>query len=125
MRREIQEEGHTHKMVFQTEDRARAKKQYAEQAIQLALQGQWSEAAQLNREIVESFPTDVDAFNRLGKAMTELGRYGEARGAYMKALEIDQLNSIARKNLTRLATLSEEEAAPRPASQKLSPQMFI
>jgi Tetratricopeptide repeat len=112
-------------MVFQTEDRARAKRQHAEQAIQLALQGQWNEAAQLNREIIESFPTDVDAFNRLGKAMTELGRYGEARNAYMKALEIDQLNSIARKNLARLATLSEEKAAPRPASQKLSPQMFI
>ncbi len=112
-------------MVFQTEDRARAKKQYAEHAIQLALQGQWSEAAQLNREIIESFPTDVDAFNRLGKAMTELGRYPEARDAYMKALEIDQLNSIARKNLTRLASLSEQEAAPRPANQKLSPQMFI
>lgn len=112
-------------MVFQTEDRARAKRQHAEQAIQLALQGQWSEAAKLNREIIESFPTDVDAFNRLGKAMTELGRYGEARGAYMKALEIDPLNSIARKNLTRLASLSEEKAAPRPAGQKLSPQMFI
>src|SRR5437879_12470566 len=100
-------------MVFKTEDRARAKNQYAEHAIQLALQGQWSEAAQLNREIVESFPTDVDAFNRLGKAMTELGRYGEARGAYMKALEIDQLNSIARKNLTRLATLKIGRASCR------------
>ena len=64
-------------MVFQTEDRARAKKQHAEQAIQLALQGQWSEAAQLNRQIIESFPTDVDAYNRLGKALTELGRYGD------------------------------------------------
>jgi len=112
-------------MVFQTEDRARAKRQHAEQAIQLALQGQWSEAAQLNREIIGSFPTDVDAFNRLGKAMTELGQYGDARDAYMKALEIDPLNSIARKNLTRLASLREEQAAPRPASQKLSPQMFI
>jgi len=112
-------------MVFQTEDRARAKKQHAEQAIQLALQGQWSEAAQLNRQIIESFPTDVDAYNRLGKALTELGRYGGARHAYMKALEFDQLNSIARKNLARLATLREEEAGPRPASQKLSPQMFI
>ncbi|TMB68246.1 MAG: tetratricopeptide repeat protein [Chloroflexi bacterium] len=112
-------------MVFQTEDRARAKRQHAEQAIQLALQGQWTEAAQLNREIIRSFPTDVDAFNRLGKAMTELGRYSEARDAYMKALEIDQLNSIARKNLARLASLSEEGATPRPASQKLSPQMFI
>jgi tetratricopeptide (TPR) repeat protein len=112
-------------MVFQTEDRARAKKQHADQAIQLALQGRWAEAAQLNREIVGSFPNDVDAFNRLGKALTELGRYSDAKEAYEKALGIDPLNSISRKNLTRLATLGEGETAPRPASQKLSPQMFI
>jgi len=111
-------------MVFQAEDRARAKKQQAELAIQLALQGRWAAAAQLNRAILESFPTDVDAYNRLGKAMTELGRYADAREAYMKGLEIDPLNSIARKNLTRLATLGEQ-APPRVASQKLSPQMFI
>ena len=111
-------------MVFQAEDRAKVKKQHAELAIQLALQGRWVEAAQLNKTIIESFPTDVDAFNRLGKAMTELGRYGEAREAYMKALETDPLNTIARKNLTRLATLGDE-AAPRAATQKLSPQMFI
>jgi hypothetical protein len=112
-------------MVFQTEDRARAKKQHADQAIQLALQGRWSEAVELNREIIEYFPGDVDAYNRLGKALTELGRYGEAKDAYMKGLEIDPLNSIAQKNLTRLASLGDQEAAPRPASQKLSPQMFI
>jgi tetratricopeptide (TPR) repeat protein len=112
-------------MVFQAEDRAKAKKQYADQAIQLALQGRWTEAAQLNREIVETFPNDVDAFNRLGKAMTELGRYADAKEAYEKGIKIDPLNAIARKNLTRLASLGEEEAAPRPASQKLSPQMFI
>ncbi len=111
-------------MVFQTEDRARAKRQQAETAIQMALQGRWAEAAQLNRDILASFPTDVDAYNRLGKAMTELGRYADAREAYMKGLEIDPLNSIARKNLTRLATLGEQ-APPRAASQKLSPQMFI
>jgi tetratricopeptide (TPR) repeat protein len=74
--------------------------------------------------IVESFPTDVDAYNRLGKAYTELGRYGEARNAYMKALEIDSLNSIAKKNLSRLATLGDEVRPPL-ANQKLSPQMFI
>ncbi len=111
-------------MVFQAEDRAKVKRQQSEAAIQLALQGRWAEAVQLNRAIIESFPTDVDAFNRLGKAMTELGRYGEAREAYMKALEADPLNTIARKNLARLATLGEE-AAPRVATQKLSPQMFI
>ena len=111
-------------MVFQAEDRARAKRQQANLAIQMALQGRWPEALQLNRAIIDSFPTDVDAFNRLGKAFTELGRYADAREAYMKALEIDSLNSIARKNLSRLATLGEE-APPKAASQKLSPQMFI
>ncbi len=90
----------------------------------MALQGRWAEAVQLNRAIIESFPTDVDACNRLGKALTELGRYGDARESYNRALDIDPLNSIARKNLTRLATLGEE-APPRVASQKLSPQMFI
>src|SRR6266545_1399885 len=112
-------------MVFQTEDRARSKRQHADQAIPAALQGRWPEAADLNREIIEYFPGDVDAYNRLGKAQTELGRYGDAKGAYMKALEIDPLNSIAQKNLNRLASLGEQEAAPRPAGRKLSPQMFI
>jgi len=42
----------------------------------------------------------------------------------MKALELDSLNSIARKNLTRLASLGET-APPRASGQKLSPQMFI
>jgi tetratricopeptide (TPR) repeat protein len=93
-------------------------------AIQLALEGRWDDAASLNRSIIDLFPTDVDAYNRLGKATTELGRYAEARDAYQKALEVDPLNVIARKNLSRLATLGKE-AAPRPATQKLSPHMFI
>jgi hypothetical protein len=111
-------------MVSQAEDRTRAKRQQAEIAIQLALQGKWKEAAQLNKQLTELFPTDVDAYNRLGKAFTELGRYEDARRAYESALEIDSLNSIARKNLTRLSTLGKK-ASPRAAVQKLSPQMFI
>lgn len=112
-------------MVYQAEDRARLKKQHTDLAIQLALQGRWQEAAQINRALIEAFPTDVDAYNRLGKALTELGQYAEARRAYERALKLDPLNSIARKNLTRLAVLGEETAPPKPATQKLSPQMFI
>ena len=73
-------------MVYQAEDRAKVRRQQAEAAIQLALQGRWDEAANLNKSILGVFPTDVDAYNRLGKAQTELGRYNDAKKSYMKAL---------------------------------------
>ncbi len=115
-------------MVFQAEDRTGTKKQRADVAIQMALQGQWEQAVDLNRSILESFPADVDACNRLGKALTELGRYADASDSYMKAIEIDPLNLIARKNLSRLATLGKTAAKKKikkAHSQKLSPDMFI
>ena len=111
-------------MVYQAEDRAKVRRQRGQAAIQLALQGRWEDAANLNKSIIDAFPTDVDSYNRLGRAKTELGRYGEAREAYQKALEIDPLNSIASKNLSRLATLGKKSGR-RQATQKLSPQMFI
>jgi hypothetical protein len=113
-------------MVFTADDRTRLfRRQRTQQAIQLAMQGQWQEAAAVNRAIIAVFPNDVDAYNRLGKALTELGRYSEAREAYSKTLKIDALNSIAQKNLARLATLSEGTAVQAEGGQKPSPQMFI
>ena len=107
-------------MVFQAEDRTRAKRQQSEVAIQAALQGKWNEAVQINKQILESFPTDVDAYNRLGKAQTELGKYKDARDSYMKALEIDPLNTIAQKNLTRLADAGQVGAAARRRTEALA-----
>jgi len=112
-------------MVFQAENRTKAKGQQAELAIQAALEGRWADAAQLNQTIVDAFPTDVDALNRFGKAMTELGKYDDARSAYMKTLEFDALNTIARKNLTRLETMGKKSRKTKVAAQKISPHMFI
>lgn len=111
-------------MVFQTEETTKAKRQQVELAIRAALEGRWEDAVQLNQTIVNAFPGDVDALNRLGKAMTELGRYDEARTAYKKALETDPLNAIARKNLTRLES-ADAKAPKKAAGQKLPPSMFI
>src|SRR5213080_4612526 len=99
--------------TFPTEDRLRQKRTKSEQAISLAMKNRWDEAAQLNREILELFPNEVDAFNRLGKALTELGRYGEARDAYAQAAKLDPLNGIATKRLQQLTKLvAEGSAAP-------------
>lgn len=111
-------------MVFQAEDRTKAKRHQAELAIRAALEGRWADAAQLNQTIVEAFPADVDALNRLGKAMTELGKYDAARDAYERALKIDSLNAIARKNLSKLETI-DKKAPKKVAGQKLPPHMFI
>ena len=110
----------------QTDDRARVRRQRADRAIKLAMASQWQEAAQENQAILQLFPRDVDAHNRLGKALTELGRYGDARTAYQRALELDGNNAIARKNLQRLQALGE--AAPPPVDggrQKVDPDLFI
>src|SRR5437879_1074230 len=110
--------------AFPTEDRLRQKRTKSEQAITLAMKNRWDEAAQLNREILDLFPTEVDAFNRLGKALTELGRYAEARDAYAQAVKLDPLNGIASKNLQRLGKLAiEGSAAPSPSP--VDPRLFI
>src|SRR6195256_6573649 len=111
--------------AFPTEDRLRQKRTKSEQAITLAMKNRWDEAAQVNREILEMFPNEVDAYNRLGKALTELGRYGEARDAYAHAVKLDPLNGIAAKNLVRLGKFASEEGAGAPQSSPVDPRLFI
>src|SRR3712207_8190014 len=94
--------------VFQSEDRQRMKRLRSEKAIQLAMQNKWPEAAEINRQILEHFPDDVDTLNRLGKALMELGQYAESRDQYQKASKLDPSNGIAAKNLVRMTKLAEE-----------------
>jgi tetratricopeptide (TPR) repeat protein len=98
-------------MSYLQEDETRLRKLRAREAIALAIQSRWEEAVEANQEIIEAFPNDVDAYNRLGRALMELGRYQEAREAYQKALAMDSHNQIARKNLARLDLLKEAAAA--------------
>ena len=110
--------------TFPTEDRLRQKRTKSEQAISLAMKNRWDDAAQVNREILDLFPNEVDAFNRLGKALTELGRYAEARDAYAQAVKLDPLNGIASKNLQRLGKLAQE-GSTAPAPSPVDPRLFI
>jgi tetratricopeptide (TPR) repeat protein len=110
--------------AFPTEDRLRQKRTKSEQAITLAMKNRWDQAAQVNREILEMFPNEVDAYNRLGKALTELGRYGEARDAYAHAVKLDPLNGIAAKNLVRLGKFAGEGSGTQQSSP-VDPRLFI
>jgi tetratricopeptide (TPR) repeat protein len=91
----------------------RQRRQLSETAIAQATRGEWEAAVETNRQLLELGP-DIDASNRLGKALAELGRHAEALEAYEQALERDATNRIAQRNTERLRMLL---AADKPAGK--------
>ncbi len=112
-------------MNYQAGESTRLKRQRTDQAIQLALQSRWEEAAAINRSIISVFPSDVDAYNRLGKALMEMGESEEARRAYEKTLALEPGNSIARKNLERLDARKSIVAVRVESPKSIDPSLFI
>ena len=98
---------------FDIQASGRQRKERAKLAISLAMQNRWKAAVEINLSILSDFPDDLEAYNRLGKAMAEQGRVGEAKDAFERALEISPHNSIARKNLDRLMKLEDSEVGER------------
>lgn len=82
------------------------------QAIQTALKGDWQKAVELNSQILEESPEDIDALNRLGFAFASLGNVKQAKSTYQKVLSLDVQNPIALKNLKRLTGLDTKKMTP-------------
>lgn len=110
-----------------TIDREKIRKDRAKKAIALAMENRWEDAIAVNQSVIKDFPKDLETFNRLGKAFSELGRNAEAVEAFEKALALSPHNSIARKNLDRLARLGDAEgSAPALATgARAVPRVFI
>lgn len=112
-------------MTYKEERQARERRLYSKQAIALAMQGRWEEAVAANRKIIEAFPHDLDAFNRLGRAFMELGEYTLAAEAYGQSMQLDPANTIAAKNLQRLLHLGGSAGGARAESRHAEPHHFI
>ena len=106
------------------EERTRRRRQLTEQAVKLAIESRWDEAVRVNQEYIRLFENDPEGYNRLGKALSELGRISEAKAAYARALELDPANVIAKKNLERLTAL-EQQQGPSLAPTKVQRGAFI
>jgi len=109
----------------ESEEHLKPKSQYAEEAVQLALSGRWEQAADVNRFILESFGADQEAQNRLGKALTELGRLDEAKASYEASLQLNPLNMIARKNAAKLDVLLRAKDGLRSGPAKVDLNLFV
>ncbi|MGE5597002.1 MAG: tetratricopeptide repeat protein [Hyphomicrobiales bacterium] len=106
------------------EERLRLRKQMTDQAVKLAVSSRWEEAVSVNREFLRVFGEEAEALNRLGKALSEVGQVSEARKAYGRAIELDPSNTIARRNLDRLASMNDSVPAGMAPSQ-LDTRLFV
>ena len=113
-------------MAYNDDEQAKLKKQNSQSSIDLAMAGRWREAVAANQSILELFPSDVEALNRLGRAHMELGEYVLAQTAYKKSKAADPYNSIADRNLRRLEVLVVSGSkTPVETGHRVEPQVFI
>jgi len=98
---------------------------FADQAVQAALEADWSRAIELNAKIVEAVPDDIEARNRLGRGYLELGKLDLAKAAYTEVLKTEPNNPIALRNVARIATLAEHKSKVSVTKSKTQPRLFI
>jgi len=96
-----------------------------EQAIAAALEADWTRAAELNKQILDASPEDVEGRNRYGRALIELGRLEEAKAAYAEVLRAEPHNPIALRNAARIEQLLEHHGKPTQTKSRTQPRLFI
>jgi len=112
-------------MPDREEDKARLRRKASQEAIALAMQSRWQEAVTVTQSIIDLCPTAIGAYNRLGRAYTELGEFAKAKDAYSRTIELDPYNSIAQRNLQRLSLLRDSKVSIKEERREASPDLFI
>ena len=100
---------------------AREAKAQTDAAIASALAQDWGKAVEANRAVLQIVPNNIEALNRLAKALLELGSLAEARDAVDGALRLNSANTIACRNRDRLERAEAAAATTQPASDSDSP----
>ncbi|NQW22055.1 MAG: tetratricopeptide repeat protein [SAR202 cluster bacterium] len=110
----------------QTPGSAKLKRDLSREAVNHAIQGDWERATEVNKATLELFPNDVEAMNRLVKALIELGSYVDARAVLDRVCEVAPYNNIAKKNRARLDQLVVTPGAAKQTRKAAgAPQIFI
>lgn len=112
-------------MKTPTGEHLKPRSQYVEDAIRLAMESKWDDAVELNQFILENFGPEDQVYNRLGKALTELGRLEEARDQYEKSLKLNPFNTVAKKNRSKLEVLIQHKADIKSGATRVDLNLFV
>ena len=112
-------------MKTESSEHLKTRSQYADDAVQLAIAGKWDDAVKLNKFVIENFGADEETQNRLGKALSELGKLKDAKAAYEAALKINPMNSIAKKNAACINTLLHQKEGLKVGGTRVDLNLFV
>jgi tetratricopeptide (TPR) repeat protein len=112
-------------LTIDTAEPLKPRSQYVDEAVQMAIAGNWDEAVELNQFILDNFGPDDTAQNRLGKALTELGRLADAKAAYEASLKINPQNTVAQKNSSKLDVLLQHKGSLRGGPSRVDLNLFV
>lgn len=110
------------------DEKQRLRRRLQDYAIELATNCNWEEAIEINQRVLD-IEEDPATYNRMAKALLELGRYQKAYDAYQQTLRLNPTNTIARHNLSRLDSLMQHEdwesVTPRGQFSRVDQLFFI
>ncbi len=112
-------------MKTESTEHLKPRSQYADDAVQLAIAGNWDEAVKLNKFMIDNLGPDEESQNRLGKALSELGKLKEAKAAYEVALKLNPLNSIAKRNAARINALLHQKEGLKVGGTRVDLNLFV
>ena len=112
-------------MKTESGEHLKPRSQYADDAVQLAIAGKWDDAVKLNKFIIDNYGADEETQNRLGKALSELGKLKDAKSAYEAALKLNPMNSIAKKNAARINTLLHQKEGLKVGGTRVDLNLFV
>ena len=105
-------------------ERVKPRAMFVEEALQLALESRWADAAACNRRLIEQHGPDEEAYNRLGKALMELGQLQEALDAYQQTLSLNAINLIAPKMVKKIQALLDTSAKVGASTAAIDVDLF-
>lgn len=111
-------------MVATPKDTVRVRS-LADQAIAAALEADWQRAQDVNKQILDASPDDVEARNRFGRALLELGKLEEARVAYQETLKAYPHDPIALRQVARIGLLLDDKHKADMTRSKTQTRLLV
>jgi hypothetical protein len=106
------------------DERLRLRNRLLDRAIEHAFNNRWQDAISDNLRLLE-LSRDTETINRLGKAYMEVGDYDKALRYYRETLNLNQSNSVAKKNIAQLEYLKNSGSSTERQRRYGDLQLFV